>query len=777
MKKTVLKPLVRQNPKKEDSGNRKGVIGYLKKYITLKRLIKCVSAFLLSGTSLIAGSSPLGYAFFVSCFGGGEGYVLGAFSLAGIAIFAHSIETVGKYITAMILFSLIYERFVRQDMKNSRIKAVAGAISLFLSGILMLFITMTVGGYPLIYDVIVLSVETALVWAASMAFSTSVPLVFSLGVRRTLSTEETISLALLAGGIICGIGRFEIGGVFSVTGTLCVLSVLIFAFRFGSLHGCAAGIVMGIINCLSRGRIDACAASFTLSGLCAGYFSKKGKWAACISFVMTNAVVTVLSNGSTEVLINISDTILAAAILYCLPKKVFESIGSMGSLAFPEAEFASAAVTEAENALECCKKSFLKLNKIQDAGEANRMILYKRTAHRVCSGCGLRKYCWGRDKNATHEAMDKLLNMIHNEEQLQAENSPPHCLRAEQFIEGFSYMYEIYKADCIWTARIAELQNGMYNGFGGVAELIRNTARKISDSPGCDTVSADDIKYRLRREGISVKSVIVSGKGEESEVTVMLENCGGFGRCENAVRKVISASTGQAFVKTGIRNCGECRCHYVVKPEFSVSSAVASAIKTNRKVSGDYVLYALINRDTYAIILCDGMGSGEAAREESRACASMLMRLLESGMDGGEAIKLVNSMLLCSSAGSLAAIDLCLISLSDATSKIFKCGGAGTFLKTEGSVMHISVPTLPAGAVTGGDTKEYSIDSKKGSMIVLVSDGAISDEVPDPWIKNVISDYDGASPEQLAKLILDRAKRASFSEIKDDITVVASFIG
>lgn len=779
MNKAVLKPLVRRARKRRAPGSgKRGILPIIKKYISPRLSVECISAFLLSGTSLIGGACPLGYALFAACFGGSDGYFCAAAALLGLLVGGASLPQMGKYIIAVILFSLIGERFLPQRLRGARTRAVVSALSLLLSGIFILFVSASVGGYPLIYDMVVLIVECATAWLAAAAFSAAVPLVFSLNIRRSLTAEETVSLAFFAGGVICGLGKIQIGSLFSVTETLCVLAVLVFATRFGSMQGCTVGIVMGVICCLSRGRIDAGAASFAVSGLCAGYFAKHGKWAACVSFIMSNAVITVLSNGSTEVLINIFDTLVAGTILYCVPGRIFDAICNIGTFTPPGTELAADRLGDMQSALNCCEKSFRKIYELKSGEESNRILLYRRTAHKICTGCGLRKYCWGRDSASTKKAMDELLEKMRAGEALAAENAPSHCLRGDRFINEFISMYEIYKTDCVWAGKIAELQSAVYDSFGGISRLMEISRGKLLSMPECDSVCADDIKFRLRREGIHAKSVFVSGSGDDTQIRVTLESCGGFGRCENTVRKVIGDACGKPFVKLGCRRCGECVCRYVVKPEFSISAAVASAIKTNRRVSGDYALYSLIDRTTYALILCDGMGSGESAREESRTCASMLMRMLETGMQPQDAMSMVNSMLLCASTGTLAAIDLCLISLTDGSSRLYKCGGASTYAKTDGSVTLIDSASLPAGALTSGDTGIFEISSKQGSMIVLVSDGVTSAEnTRAPWIESVISEYNGSEPEPLARLILDRAKSSASKEIRDDITVVAAFIG
>ena len=217
------------------------------------------------------------------------------------------------------------------------------------------------------------------------------------------------------------------------------------------------------------------------------------------------------------------------------------------------------------------------------------------------------------------------------------------------------------------------------------------------------------------------------------------------------------------------------------KPAYNTVSTVVRILEkkgyVDHKAYGKtHEYFPLVDRDTYAIILCDGMGSGETARSESKLCANLLMTLLESGLDVQNAVSIINSMLISSFSDTLAAIDLCLINLNDASTKVYKCGGADTYAKTDNKVETITAETLPAGA-TENKCEFFTLPSKKGSMIVLCSDGIVSaDRKNSLWIKNMIESFDGTQPEILAKQILEEAKKAN-AKLKDDATVVASYIG
>lgn len=777
MSSSTPKPLLRRSGKKRSFFNGQAA-EKVKKYVFSALALKCVCAFLLSRTEFIGGASPLGFAFFIANFGFGGTYSCAIAAILGLFFSDKGLLTIGKYIIAVILFSLLEERFLPKKFKTPRISAVSASLCLLFSGFFLLFADITLGGYPLIYDSMVLIVECATVWLCTCAFSVALQLITNLGFRRTLTAEETISLALFAGGVLCGLGEAGIPGMFSLTGSACVLCVLLFAVRFGSLQGCSAGIIMGIVSCLSRGRIDACAASFALSGLCAGYFSKYGRWSACVSFIMANAVVTILSNGSTEVLINISDTVLAAVILYCMPQKAFSALSQFSSYSPPAFELAASRLKGAQATVNNCEKSFRRIFELRNNDEYNTMLLYRRTARNTCGSCGLRKYCWGRDAKATKEAMDILCENLHGGKPVTDQNAPPHCLRGDQFVAEFARMFEIYKNDCMWTEKVNEFRTTAYSTFSGIASILGLSADKLLRDAECDGVAADNLKSRLRKEGILASDIFVSGKNDETQIQIKLDSCGGFGRCEGAVCGILEDTFGMPFVRTGLRSCGECNCSYVVKPDFSITTAVASAVKTKKKVSGDHALYALLDRHTYAMILCDGMGSGEIAREESRTSARLLMQLLSSGIEPQTAINIINSMLLWAFSGSIAAIDLCLINLDDGSSQIYKCGGAGSYTKTKNEVTSIAAPTLPAGSLASGDTEIFSVNSERGSMVVMVSDGIISSETSRAsWIKEMIDEYDGTEPEALAQMILNHAKEISNSQPHDDLTVLAAYIG
>ena len=735
-----------------------------------------LTAILLSRAEGIGGTHPFGFAFFAAVGGNPLAAVGGALGLVWSG--AQLIE-IGRYIFSAAVFMAVWPGIKRGRLPfvTKRQGAALAAIIAPAVGLFLLFISMTVGGYPLLYDIIVLLAEAATIYVAASAFGRALPLCSTLHLRRSLTGEETLCFALLFGCCVSGLCGIRIFSSLDIGEAACVLLVMIYAIRFGSLHGGVAGAVMGLICALSRGRVDASPASFAISGIAAGYFSSKGKLASCAAFILSNAVVTVLANGSAEVLINLSCSLAASALLFLIPRRFFNVISSTGGAVTEESVILRDRLQLLSRALVSSERAMRSLSATKAAADtALRENMYTRTSHRVCSRCGLRKYCWGKDEKNTRRSMENLENALSSGDKASPDLSPPHCIRPDTFAAEFSKMHDLYMCDKVWSDRRRELQATLCTGFAGINSIVSSLTERSGETALCDELMADDIRSRLRHKGIDARNIYVTGSDEDTEIRLTMNDCGGLGQCEDLVPRILEEATGIKFAKTGLKSCGSCRCHYVVAPDFDVEAAAASAVKENRRVSGDFSTCCLLDRSTFAMTLCDGMGSGDEAARESRLCATLLISLLEAGMSAESAINLTNSLIIGSGIGSCTAIDLCIAELGG-TAKLYKCGGAATYLRRGGDAEVLAPGGLPIGTGAESGAECYERNMSDESTLVLISDGvALSGDGESQWIKELIEHGGLATPQKLASEILNRARDRSSGVPQDDLTVIAASI-
>ena len=166
----------------------------------------------------------------------------------------------------------------------------------------------------------------------------------------------------------------------------------------------------------------------------------------------------------------------------------------------------------------------------------------------------------------------------------------------------------------------------------------------------------------------------------------------------------------------------------------------------------------------YYVLLCDGMGTGPAAVQESKNASGLLRRLLSAGFPAEYALRSFNSLCALRERPSAATVDLLQVDLSSGKASLYKWGAAASYLLSGGTVErlgHISPP--PGLSVTGCQETTEHFSMRKSERLVLLSDGIGETEAIQVCMKNPTADN-----RYLAELLLDTARAGG----EDDATVV-----
>lgn len=141
-------------------------------------------------------------------------------------------------------------------------------------------------------------------------------------------------------------------------------------------------------------------------------------------------------------------------------------------------------------------------------------------------------------------------------------------------------------------------------------------------------------------------------------------------------------------------------------------------------ISGDYGA-SFRAGEWYYLLLCDGMGSGEQARDEAVSASALLKELIESGIDAHDAMQTINGLYILRDGGGFAAIDLLQVSLVTAEGFLHKWGAAPSFLKFGRTVQRLGSALPPPGLGVG---RSYGpeclrVSLQRGEALILTSDG------------------------------------------------------
>ena len=212
------------------------------------------------------------------------------------------------------------------------------------------------------------------------------------------------------------------------------------------------------------------------------------------------------------------------------------------------------------------------------------------------------------------------------------------------------------------------------------------------------------------------------------------------------------------------------------QPDYYCLTGVARMVKEEQQVSGDSFSFFYENEGELAMILSDGMGSGEDAERESESVLLLLERMLSAGFREETAIRLINSVLaLRAEQNTFATLDISRINLYGGTCEFIKIGGAATYLRRGNWLECVEAKTLPIGMLRQVD---YDFMVKKlydGDYIIMMSDGVL-DAVPESeraeFLQQIIGDDPGQNPQVIAGRILNASLLLQNFEAKDDMTVL-----
>ena len=190
-------------------------------------------------------------------------------------------------------------------------------------------------------------------------------------------------------------------------------------------------------------------------------------------------------------------------------------------------------------------------------------------------------------------------------------------------------------------------------------------------------------------------------------------------------------------------------------PARAVRFGVRAGIRTRRKtsVSGDRWAAFPGDPGRFYILLCDGMGVGPGAREDSRRAIRLLRQLLLAGYPPRYAMRGINALLALENRAGAVTVDLAELRLDTGFAMVYKWGGAPGYLVRGGRTEKIGTAMPPPGlSVTEGREWTARLSLRGGETLILVSDGVDAEAVP-----RRVCLAPEATPGELAERLLETA--------------------
>lgn len=160
---------------------------------------------------------------------------------------------------------------------------------------------------------------------------------------------------------------------------------------------------------------------------------------------------------------------------------------------------------------------------------------------------------------------------------------------------------------------------------------------------------------------------------------------------------------------------------------------VSARSRSRGKADGDWVTAFPGQACRFYVLLCDGMGTGFGAAEESMHASELIRQMLTAGLPPETVMGSINSQLALTQRGGAVTMDLAEIRLGSGKVWLYKWGAGPSWILRRKRGIPVGASGPPPGlGVTEGRENTVHIGLGHGEVLVMASDG-IRAENADQW--------------------------------------------
>jgi len=688
-----------------------------------------------------------------------------------------------KYTGAILITMSIQLIFSKELQHKKRTVAALSTLSIFLTGIVYV---MTEGFF--IFDSLLLLLECAVLYVSFFVFDKALFAIRAALIKNTfepLGLMATISLfAALVFGISLTTNFWPLSHIAAIFG------ILLISLTYGFGMSVVTGTIFGFALCFSTPYPSQMICIYTISSLASGLLQRFGRLAASFAFALTSLITILVLCPEANGILTVSYVAAACLLLFFVPDKILAVKKS--ALQKPRKEAALAEkvkyatdlkISEMIDSIDSVGTIFHEvIESVHDTKYDTSAQILRATSDAVCSDCSLCKFCWSKEKEKTTNICERMLSSINSKSTLSKKDIPKDfsdmCIRAETFVSELNKNCESQKITKMWSGKVQESKRLVVEQFKNITMILKNLKDSISAKTDFIPEAEAKIFHALAHHGIEVDNVCVRHNNGYS-VTLEKLACNSKSECDFSTASIISEIL-EVPMEKDPKECSTNRCQitFSQKPKLCVNAAISRATKKNSHVCGDNASVFLLDAGQVAIILADGMGSGEMANFQSSIVVELTKKLLLSGFNLSTCVRLINDILMTNSdKDTFSTVDLCVINLYTGVAEFVKTGACASYLKSQNAQDVVSASSLPAGLI---QSVEPDFDKKfmqGDDFLVMASDGVtdVLDTDSGNEIFKILDGFSGTSQE-LSDEILTRAVKKSGGTPLDDMTVVACSI-
>lgn len=681
-----------------------------------------------------------------------------------------------------IVVAIICVRWLLSDfnnLSNSKLfSCLVAFVPILVTGIVLSFTSSSITEITLTF------IEACLAGAAAFFIKQASEMYYSKRVIKSFSQQEMASLVMTGCILILSFGAIAVENI--SVGRIAAVVIILLCARYGSVTGgSVSGIATGSVFSLSTSAMSFLCGGYGFGGLMAGLFASIGKAGCAIAFTICNTIMSFSSADSSLVFSVFIETLIGSTIFMILPKSVGNVVSPIFTHSTTDAnsealkrnvvmrlEFASKALGGVS---ECVNKVSDKLKKLYSP---TMEWVYQNVSCEICSGCGLRVYCWDKQKGITKDDFARLSDVLKKDGGVTAETVDvlftKKCCKQGEIADSINYNYNQYLSCQAAQRRVTGVRSVVAGQFAGLGTILSDMSNEFENYVSYDTDSSQRIEEFLHYSGlVPITCSCAIDKNAVMFVEIELAQNYKEKLRKSVLTHEVSKCCGRHFDSPCITNLdNRVRITFNEVPYYDVEIGSSQHICDNGKLCGDSMNYFNNSTGNTVAIISDGMGTGGRAAVDGNMAVSIMTKLCKAGLSYSCALQVVNSALMVKSEDeSLATLDIVDVNLFTGRVSMFKAGAPVTYIKKNGHLFKKGGDSLPTGILNDIKFCEESVSLSGDDWVVMVSDGALQKD--DKWLENLVCTWNEGSASDLATTVVNEAIKRRNDGHDDDITAIA----
>ncbi|MBQ7351509.1 MAG: SpoIIE family protein phosphatase [Clostridia bacterium] len=703
-----------------------------------------------------------------------NGYVISILFACSYLILNWDINSI--IITTCVVLVLIITQYLC-DRKRVLLQKWSIALLLLLS--LIGFVAVNIGGIKENLAVFVSVVLAEFLLLAVLNFVDAFMLKKNFS---RLSIDEKICGAIVLLVFSIGISRTRIG-IFPVGLFLSVIIILLCTrlCRYGILLCVSSVVGVGFaISYLDPNYISL----FVVLALSAIAFKCNYSWLSAVSCLLSYVLFVFVFNLGFAIG-EIISVVSGCVISVCIPNSILDLLGKC---LVSEKSCAIGAVleynkNEVVQRIENLSEVFSDMDSVYRdmvrgnlSDEKAKELIEEEVVLSVCSSCPNKDSCLRNSSSYMQISLKEFLDIAYEKKKAYLIDVPEYmttnCTRVNQLLMTTSNLLSVYQDYSNAVTNIDTSRMLIADQLSGVSGLLKSLAKEVDLNVSENYNKEKMLLDNLNNSGISCCECSIYEKDSQNSIITIIANTNMYN--DKKLLNVVNKTTKSKYQIVSTKSYSVGGVDVIIlqnQPNYDISFGSSVVSKTGQISSGDNHMVVRIDHGKYMVSICDGMGSGNSARDISLLTIRLIENFYKAGFDNEIILNSVNKLLSLTDVERFSTIDLCIIDGKRNIYDFIKLGATNGYLRrANGIVEVIESSGLPVGVLENIRPHITKKCISAMDILVLVSDG-VTDVLGDELEKYLVCS-DTINPQTMSEEILAFALEKGGDMANDDMTVV-----